>query len=106
MFATSFIRNELILGERLWKETCSRRAKEQLFEIRDRMNQVIYEYDISEEAYSKLDTAGDTAEIRRSESGRQQEILDHITEYKEACTERSAVLTVSVTARGAINESM
>ena len=93
MAATSFIRNELILGERLWKETCSRRAKEQLFEIRDRMNQVIYEYDISEEAYSKLDTAGDTAEMRRSESGRQQEILDHITEYKEACTERSAVLT-------------
>ena len=66
MAATSFIRNELILGEKLWKETCNRRAKEKLFEIRDRMNQVIYEYDISEEAYSKLDTGADrTEEARR-----------------------------------------
>ena len=94
MAATSFIRNELILGEKLWKETCSRRAKEKLFEIRDRMNQVIYEYDISEEAYSKLDTGAiRTEEARRRDEDKQQEILDHISEYKEACSERSSVLT-------------
>ena len=96
MAATSFIRNELILGEKLWKETCSRRAKEQLFEIRDRMNQVLHEYDISEEAYDKLDPRSeshDVIEIRRQKSDeRHTEILNHISRYKDACSERSAVL--------------
>ena len=91
MTTTSFIRNELILGERLYSARNSRRAKEQLFEIRDRMEKVLYEYDKSEEAYSRLEVGA--KERAAAEKGRQSEILEHIVEYKEACSQRSEVLT-------------
>ena len=93
MAATSFIRNELILGEKLCKEMNSRRAKEELFEIRDRMNQVLHEYDMSEEAYDKLsNNTRDAACSPASVDRHQTEILEHISKYKDACTERSSVL--------------
>ena len=88
MATTPFIRNELILGERLWKDTCSRRTKELLFEIKDRMNHVIQEYDISEEAYSRLERNNGRVELQE----RQSQIRNCIVEYKEACMERNGVL--------------
>eukprot|EP00116_Pleurobrachia_bachei_P001217 sb/3461479/ len=88
MATTPFIRNELILGERLWRDTCSRRTKELLFEIKDRMNHVIQEYDISEEAYSRLERNNGRVELQE----RQSQIRNCIVEYKEACMERNGVL--------------